>query len=62
MSDNHRKYHEETDALVAQGLTFHCANDVVYLRRQPGWSQDGEDRLIEAHKSGEVPDVRQFLR
>jgi len=59
MSDSHRKYEQGIDKLVKeQGVTTRVANDVLYLRNQPHWSQQLEDGFIqEAKTTGNVPDV-----
>ncbi len=58
MSDRHRKYYDGLEKIkTEQQVTTRVANDVLYLREQPNWSQQLEDKFIEQAKSGEVPDV-----
>lgn len=58
MSERHKKYYDGLDQLTQEKqVTTRVANDVLYLRTQPQWSQSLEDTFIEQARSGEVPDV-----
>lgn len=63
MCDRHRKYEQGTQELMANhGVNMRVANDVMYLRNQPSWSQSKEDGFIEQVKTtGEIPDVRELV-
>lgn len=42
------------------GVSVECASDVIYLRSRSRWTQELEDKLIQAHKNGESVNVFEF--
>lgn len=58
MSERHKKYYDNLDKLTQEKqVSTRVANDVLYLRTQPQWSQSLEDDFIEKSRTGVVPDV-----
>ncbi len=57
----HRNYYNGLDRLKAeQNLTTHGANDVLYLRTQPNYTPEKEQKLIEAYQAGLKPNVMDY--
>lgn len=57
---NHRKYYDGLEKLQEeQQVSTRVANDVLYLRKQPTWTQAREDEFIAQAKTGEIPDITQ---
>lgn len=54
----HNKYYQDLEKISEeQGVSTRVANDVLFLRQQPQWTQQLEDSFIDQSRSGEVPDI-----
>ncbi len=55
----HSKYYDGLEQLTKEkGVSTRIANDVLYLRKQPQWTQQLEDEFVQQAKTtGQVPDI-----